>query len=79
MMDDLFDQRNNLSIPDEELLTIVRNGLHTTKHNRSYILRWIGNRYIWNKSPQHPIAVELLYQAAQPDDAYGTRQRMGVS
>ena len=61
------------SRPDEEILGVVRNGLRRTTKNRSYILRDIGNRYVWGKAPQHPAAIEIMYHAADFGDQYGTR------
>jgi hypothetical protein len=62
---------------DEEILETVRSGLRRTTQHRTSILRWIGNRYIWNKAPQHPDAIEIMYHAAEcraPNaDRYGTR------
>src|SRR5690606_30019709 len=43
---------------------------------RTSILRWIGNRYIWDRTPQNADAIEIMYHAAdfRPDaEQYGTR------
>lgn len=76
-LDSLWLAADKDSRPDVEILETVRNGLRRTRHHRTTILRWIGNRYIWNKSPQHPDAIEIMYHAAEcraPNaDRYGTR------
>jgi hypothetical protein len=51
-------------LPPEETLAAVRGGLRTTGAHRLSILRTIGNRFIWNRSPQNPDAIELMYHAA---------------
>lgn len=65
------------SRPDEEILKTVRQGLRTCKNHKTLILRWIGNKYIWGKSPQNPEAIEIMYHAAdfsgERADPYGTR------
>ena len=62
---------------DREILATVRKGLRRTTEHRTVILRWIGNRYIWGKSPQNPDAIEIMYHAAdfsgENADPYGTR------
>ncbi len=48
---------------DEEVFPILRQGLRTTQENRESILRWLGNKYVWNRKPQHPEAIEIFYHA----------------
>jgi len=58
------------NLKPEEKFEIVRRGLRRTKHHKTLILARIGNGFVWNKSPQHPLAIELLYHAsASPDRA----------
>ncbi len=76
-LDQLWRSRHKDEVEDEEILSTVRNGLrHTTQH-RTSILRWVGNKYIWNRSPQNPEAIEIMYHAAdfsgERADPYGTR------
>src|SRR5262249_44695260 len=63
--------------PDAEILRTVREGLRRTREHRTLILAWIGNRYVWGKSPQDPDAIEIMYHAAdfrgRSADPYGTR------
>ena len=59
--------------PDSDILSIVRNGLRRTTKHRTFVLRAIGNRYVWGKDPQNSKAVEIMYHAADPADKYGTR------
>lgn len=48
---------------DKDFLEIIRRGFRTTKNHRTLILSHIGNKYIWNKKEQNPIAIELMYHA----------------
>lgn len=49
------------SLPDDELSEIVRKGLR--RATQRWILRALGNRYIWGKFPQNPKAIEIMYHA----------------
>ena len=50
--------------PDEEVLRTVRAGMRRSRSRlRTDVIRWIGNRYVWGKSPQNPDAIEALYHA----------------
>jgi len=73
LLDELFSSLQDSNLPDNELLQIVRNGLRRTSQDRELVLRAIGNRYIWNKTPQNPAAIEIMYHAADPGNVYGTR------
>ncbi len=55
---------------DEEILATVRQGFRRTTQHRTLILSWVGTRYIWNKDPQNPQAVEILYQAVPLERHY---------
>jgi hypothetical protein len=48
---------------NEPPIDLIREGLHTGQVDME-VLRWLGNIYIWNKQPQHPEAIELMYHAA---------------
>ncbi len=54
------------TLPDEEILEIVRRGLRRTTNR--WILRALGNRYIWGKYPQNPKAIEIMYHATGGPD-----------
>jgi biopolymer transport protein ExbD len=54
------------TLPDEELLEVVRKGLRRT--SQRWILRALGNRYIWGKDPQNPKAIEIMYHATDGPD-----------
>ena len=73
LLDELFPSLQDSDLPDAKLLQIVRNGLRRTSQDRELILRAIGNRYIWGKTPQNPMAIEIMYHAADPENVYGTR------
>jgi len=73
LLDELFPSLKDSNLPDNELLRIVRNGLRRTSQQRTLVLAIIGNRYIWGKTRQNPEAIEIMYHAADPEDAYGTR------
>ncbi len=54
--------RNRLS--DDEILQRVRRGLRRIDgERRMWVIRWIGVRYIPEKGPQNPDAIEILYHA----------------
>lgn len=63
-LDALWRAADKDSRPDDEIIATVRNGLRCTKEHKTLILAWIGNKYIWNKSPQNPDAIEIMYHAA---------------
>jgi len=71
-LDALWDDRRKDRRDDAEILTIVRNGLRRTTKHRTSILRWIGNKYIWNQKDQHPDAIEITYHATD-GERFGTR------
>jgi serine/threonine protein kinase len=60
----LWNARDKDSRSDDEILETVRSGFRNTSEHRMPILRWIGNKYIWNKSPQNLDAIEIMYHAA---------------
>jgi hypothetical protein len=76
-LDALWLSQDKDSRADGEIFETVRNGLRRTTKHRTLILAWVGNRYIWGKSPQHPYAIETMYHAAdfsgERADPYGTR------
>jgi serine/threonine protein kinase/protein involved in polysaccharide export with SLBB domain len=63
-LDALWSATNKDSRSDAEILKTVREGFRNSRQHRMPILRWIGNKYIWNKSPQNPHAIEIMYHAA---------------
>lgn len=73
ILDALFGEETDQVLSDQAILDTVCNGLRRTTKHRTLILRWIGNKYIWGENPQHPYAVEIMYQASHPSDKYGTR------
>jgi beta-lactamase regulating signal transducer with metallopeptidase domain len=76
-LDRLFQSREIELLSGDAILGAVRSGLRHTSQHRTVILRWLGNRYIWGRSPQNPQAIEIMYHAADFSgrgcDAYGTR------
>jgi beta-lactamase regulating signal transducer with metallopeptidase domain len=76
-LDGLFESRAIETLSDDAILSAVRSGLRHADRQRTSILRWLGNRYIWGKSPQNPQAIEIMYHAADFSgkgcDAFGTR------
>lgn len=73
ILDELWNSKDKDSRSDTEILGTVRNGLRNTKQHRTLILGWIGNKYIWGKSPQNPDAIEIMYHATDYPE------RMGVT
>jgi hypothetical protein len=75
-LDRLFRSRTRDSQAGDEILGTVRSGLRRTTQHRTLILQWLGNRCIWNVSPQDPRAIEIMYHAAdfrKVAEVYGTR------
>ena len=59
------------TVPEAELLEIVRKGLRQTTADRKDIIKTIGSRLVWHMSPSHPAAVDILYAASfEPDLKY---------
>src|SRR5262249_43500731 len=50
--------------PPDEFISLVRQGLRRSTISKPHILADVGKNYIWQKSPQNPQAIELLYHAA---------------
>jgi hypothetical protein len=75
-LDQLFRSRTIDLQTDDVILATVRNGLRRTSQHRLTVLRWLGNKYIWGKSPQNPQAIEIMYHAAdfrKAAEVHGTR------
>jgi hypothetical protein len=53
----------------KERLAIIRRGLRNTSQYRTTLLGSVGNQLIWNKDPQDPRAIELMYHASAAPDA----------
>jgi beta-lactamase regulating signal transducer with metallopeptidase domain len=75
-LDKLFDlwskqgaDSNALSLTDQQILEVVRNGFRRTDRHPTLILGLVGNRYIWGKSPQNEDAVDLMYRASYSPDS----------
>lgn len=73
ILDELWKSKDKDSRIDTEILGTVRNGLRNTKQHRTLILGWIGNKYIWGKSPQNPEAIEIMYHAIDYPERKGVR------
>jgi len=69
-LDALFDAVDKDRRTDKEILSTVRQGFRRTTQHRTLTLRWIGNKYIWNKQPQNPEAVEIMYHAVPMERHY---------
>ena len=75
-LDMLWTRRNSRTPSATRDLPIIRNGLRHTTVPRASILRWLGNKFIWEKNPQNAAAIEIMFHAADPRntaDRYGTR------
>jgi beta-lactamase regulating signal transducer with metallopeptidase domain len=75
-LDKLFDlwnkqgaDSNALSLTDQQILEVVRNGFRRTDRHPTLILGLVGNRYIWGKSPQNEDAIGLMYRASYSPDS----------
>ena len=69
-LDLLFDAVDKDKRSDEEILSTVRKGFRRTSKHKTLVLSWIGNRYIWNKDPQHAEAIEIMYHAVPMERHY---------
>ncbi|MFB0524228.1 MAG: CARDB domain-containing protein, partial [Phycisphaerae bacterium] len=69
-LDALFDSVDKDRRTDGEILSTVRQGFRRTSKHRTLILSWVGNKYIWNKQPQNPEAVEIMYHAVPMERHY---------
>ena len=47
-------------VDDNEVCRMVRQGLKRFK-GKDNLMSWLGNQYIWGKSPQNPDAIEIAY------------------
>jgi len=65
--DALLSDRELEMKPDEEIFNAFRNGLRR-KNVYMSMIRWLGNRYIWNVEKQDRRAIEILYHASASDD-----------
>ncbi len=66
----LFDAVDKDKRSDEEILSTVRKGFRRTSKHKTLVLRWIGNKYIWGKDPQHAEAIEIMYHAVPMERHY---------
>ncbi len=55
---------------DRQYLELVRKGFRRTSQHRSLILSRIGNKYIWNRKKQNPLAIALMYHASNNPNKY---------
>ena len=72
-LDELWAVKNQAfnTVSHEEILEIIRKGFRRTSADKNDIIRTIGSKYIWNKSPSEPAAVDILYCASfNPDVMY---------
>jgi hypothetical protein len=76
LLDALSENGQLDALGDADYLTTVRAGFRRMKGYRTRVLAGLGNRFIWNKDPQNPDAIELMYHAAdfsEAADVYGCR------
>lgn len=66
-LDEMLTGKLQLHSVDERLALIRRVLRHTSRH-RTTLLRSVGNEFIWNRTPQDPRAIELLYHASDSPD-----------
>ena len=76
----LWDDKDRDLRDADEILETVRKGLRRYEGSGN-ILRWVGNLFIWGKSPQNEKAIEIMYHASgSPDrDLYGDAIYFGLS
>ena len=62
-------------LPAAAVVPLVRRGLRSLPpREQDEVLKWLGQRFIWNAATQDPAAIELMYHAADPR---GPRQGTG--
>ncbi|MGI8906972.1 MAG: M56 family metallopeptidase [Candidatus Sumerlaeaceae bacterium] len=66
-------------ISDGEILQMIRQGLRGFRLNTGpdQVIRDLGNQYIWNKRPQNPEAIEIMYHASDFRGANNTPHTRG--
>ncbi len=79
-LEELWKDKNKDMLDEDEIVDTVRSGLRHYNGSGN-ILRWIGNRFIWGKTPQNAKMVELMYHASgSPDRSlYGDAVYFGLS
>lgn len=68
------DEGRRAKLTAAEILPIVRRGLRRTTAPLEQVVGWVGQRFIWEASPQDPLAIEMLYHATDhrgPVTGYG--------
>ena len=65
-LDELWAVKNHAfnTVSYEEIFGIVRKGFRRTSADKNDIIRTIGSKYIWHKSPSEQTAVDILYCAS---------------
>lgn len=63
-LDLLFKGRGPGTAAGEDIFDLFRKGLRTATAYHQTLFSWLGNTFIWNKSPQNPRAIDLAYHAA---------------
>jgi hypothetical protein len=48
----------------DQRLSLIRRGLRRMSGHRTTLLGSVGNQFVWDKNPQDPRAIELLYHAS---------------
>jgi len=72
------------SYSDDEIFTIIRNGLRRAKDGKprrfkERFIHWVGLQYIWGKEPKNKKAVQLMYYASFDPDLTGSAVYHGLS
>jgi RNA polymerase sigma factor (sigma-70 family) len=61
----LWDAPDKDKRADEEVLRTARLGLRRAPDRlKDEVIRWLGGKYVWGKSPQDPEAIEIMYHAS---------------
>jgi len=84
MLDSWWEVKDKETYPDEDIFTMICNGLRRAKDGKprpykEHFIRWVGQQYIWGKEPKNKKAVELMYYASFEADLTGSAVYYGLS
>ena len=84
ILDSWWEVKAKQTYPDEDIFTMIRNGLRRAKDgkprsSKEQFIRWVGQRYIRPKEPKNKKAVELMYYASFDPDLTKSAVYYGLS
>jgi len=84
VLDDWWKVKDKEQRSDEEIVSIIRNGLRRAgngelRDHKDRFTGWIGQKYIWKKGPKNKQVVELMYYASFDPDLTANTVYYGLS